>query len=63
MSYCRFYNTLQDLKDCWYNIENVDDMSKEEFEARKKLIKLCVDIADDADYLLGIEPEEEEYDD
>ena len=58
MSYCRFYKTLQDLKDCYYNIEDVEDMSYEEKRARKKLIQICCDIADNADYLLSIESEE-----
>ena len=57
MSYCRFTNTLQDLKDCYYNIENVEDMSDDELIARKKLIEICVEIADNADYLLNIESE------
>jgi hypothetical protein len=57
MSYCRFYNTLQDLKDCYYNIEDVEDMSDDELRARKKLIEICVEIADNADYLLNIESE------
>ena len=57
MSYCRFYNTLQDLKDCYYNIEDVDNMSFEEKRARKKLIEICMDIADNADYLLNLESE------
>ena len=57
MSYCRFYNTLQDLKDCYYNIEDVDNMSFEEKRARKQLIEICMDIADNADYLLNLESE------
>jgi len=46
MSYCRFQNTLGDLKDCYENIDR-NDMSNEELQARLRLIKLCVDIADD----------------
>jgi len=57
MSYCRFHNTLQDLKDCYYNIEDVENMSDEEKRARKKLIEICMDIADNADYLLNLESE------
>lgn len=57
MSYCRFYNTLQDLKDCYYNIEDVEDMSDLEKRARKQLIEICMDIADNADYLLNLESE------
>ena len=55
MSYCRFQNTLQDLKDCYYNIEDLEDMSDEEKRARKQLIELCCDIAEDKEYLLGLE--------
>jgi hypothetical protein len=58
MSYCRFYNTLQDLKDCYYNIADVENMSFEEKRARKQLIEICMDIADNADYLLNLESEE-----
>lgn len=54
MSYCRFYNTLADLKDCYYNIEDVEDMSYEEKRARKELIQICMDIAENADYLLDL---------
>ena len=62
MSYCRFYNTLQDLKDCYRNIEDVSDMSEEEKQARRKLIQLCCDIAEDSDYLLELENEDDEND-
>jgi len=43
MSYCRFQNTLNDLRDCEENLNN-DDLSKDEFVARKRLIELCLDI-------------------
>ena len=45
MSYCRFRNTLQDLRDCWDHID-ADDLSEDEAEARARLIKLCKEIAD-----------------
>lgn len=60
MSYCRFRNTLNDLIDCQ---EHLDDpeydekgqsedeepnmLSEEETKARKKLIELCEEIAED----------------
>jgi hypothetical protein len=46
MSYCRFTNTVQDLRDCY---ENMDDtgLSKMEARSRVQLIKLCKRIADD----------------
>jgi len=46
MSYCRFRNTVPDLLDC---LENMDETpaDAEEIEARNRLIKLCVKIAED----------------
>ena len=41
MSYCRFRNTLQDLQDCYTNMEGNEELSKEEEKARKELISLC----------------------
>lgn len=49
MSYCRFQNTLGDLRDC-YESEGMDDpevLSDEERKARERLVALCVEIADD----------------
>ena len=46
MSYCRFENTLPDLKDCQ---ESMDEElnSQEEIRARRSLIRVCVSIAED----------------
>ena len=46
MSYCRFENTLADLRDCY---ENWDSELKSEAEkkAKERLLKLCKDIVDD----------------
>ena len=57
MSYCRFQNTLSDLRDCYEHIED-DDLSKEEDRARKNLVNLCRDILDVLGYEV-IEPEED----
>lgn len=46
MSYCRFQNTLSDLRDCYNNMEK-KNLSIEEFKSRKDLIYLCMDIIDD----------------
>lgn len=46
MSYCRFHNTLQDLHDCADHLED-DDLSEMEEKARKRLIRLCCQIAGD----------------
>ena len=45
MKYCRFQNTLDDLRDCYDHMH--EELSDEEERARKRLIKLCVDIAGD----------------
>lgn len=45
MSYCRMENTLGALRECY---DNMDDgqMSDSELIARKRLIQLCREIAD-----------------
>lgn len=53
MSYCRFENTLSDLRDCYVNMN--DDVSEREFNKRKLLIELCKLIADEYEYLLDEE--------
>lgn len=46
MSYCRFQNTLTDLEDCAKHLfDRIDDTS--ESSARKELIKLCKEIAEE----------------
>jgi hypothetical protein len=52
MSYCRFQNTLADLRDCYDNMD-VDDLSPEEARAQNRLLLLCARIA--ADYKDEIE--------
>ena len=45
MSYCRFENTLADLRDCNEHMdEDMEDRSDEEKQAKKNLIKLCKEI-------------------
>jgi hypothetical protein len=46
MSYCRFENTLKDLRDCYQHMEE-NPCSDEEEKARKALIKLCLKISDE----------------
>lgn len=43
MSYCRFRNTLRDLRDCADHIED-GDLSQDEQKAREQLIALCKNI-------------------
>jgi predicted oxidoreductase len=40
MSYCRFYNTLNDLRDCEEHFSDMLD-SKEEIRARRNILELC----------------------
>ncbi len=46
MGYCRFQNPLKDLRDCWENFDDVQ--SDSEKKARKKLVELCFEIAEEA---------------
>lgn len=50
MSYCRFENTLPDLRDCQESLDNCDELSPTEQKARRNLIRLCVEIAEDYGY-------------
>ncbi len=49
MSYCRFQNTLDDLRDCHEHMDDVDSHSlgSDEVAARRALIRICVEIASD----------------
>ncbi len=46
MSYCRFQNTLLGLRDCFDNMDDTD-LDRYEEQARKQLIELCCEIADE----------------
>ncbi len=48
MGYCRFQNTLGDLRDCHNHLYD-DDLSEAELRARKGLIKVCKEIAGDTE--------------
>jgi len=48
MTYCRFRNTLPDLRDCADAMWETD-VSPEEHEARRQLIQACRDIVAEAD--------------
>ena len=53
MSYCRFENTYQDLKECYEALQSEgvkgieEDASQYEKPYIKKLIELCKDIAEE----------------
>lgn len=55
MSYCRFENTLNDLKDCAESLD--DNLSGTEERARERLVKVCRDIIDDWDSMNQAEKE------
>lgn len=61
MSYCRFENTLSDLRDCYRSIDDTD-LSEREARFRKNLIELCQLIGEVADPELVMDYEEEEVD-
>jgi hypothetical protein len=48
MSYCRFENTLKDLRDCYKDMSETDfyELSESEQEARNKLVALCQNISE-----------------
>jgi hypothetical protein len=45
MGYCRFRNTLSDLRDCYEAWE--DDVSEEEAKARARLLEICQELVAD----------------
>ncbi len=49
MSYCRFQNTRLDLRDCydWLGENSHSDLSNDEQEAFKRMVKLCLSIVED----------------
>lgn len=47
MGYCRFTNTLGDLRDCYDHMEDVTEGSTEETRARTYLVRLCKRIAEE----------------
>lgn len=49
MSYCRFQNTLSDLRDCKEALDDISDLSElsdDEARAAKRLINVCTTIAE-----------------
>ena len=49
MSYCRFQNTLEDLRDCQDALDKIDNLSKilsnDEREAAIELLNICQELA------------------
>lgn len=44
MSYCRFRNTLNDLRDCSKHMDDDEDLSEDESNARDSMMLLCARI-------------------
>ena len=49
MGYCRFENTLGDLRDCFDHWDDVDEDAEDETKAQVKMLKLCKRIVDNYD--------------
>jgi hypothetical protein len=47
MSYCRFQNTLKDLKECLAAILNNEKLSESEKIAKEQLVQVCLKIVSD----------------
>lgn len=49
MSYCRFHNTLIDLRECYEALSNegLESLSESERKSAIKLIEICKDISDE----------------
>lgn len=56
MSYCRFQNTLNDLRDCAEDFGN--KLSRDEHHARKQMLETMLDILEG----LAIEVDREQFD-
>ncbi len=56
MSYCRFQNTVPDLRDCYDALceGNWQDLSYEEMRACAALVRLCNEIASDFGDEMGL---------
>ena len=53
MSYCRFQNTLNDLRDCEDNMEQLEDEEEgSEYRCRKELVEACQRIVENYEHLL-----------
>jgi len=47
MSYCRFQNTLQDLRYCVEAMDEPQELSSDEADARLRIIRLAKQITED----------------
>ncbi len=63
MSYCRFENTVGDLRDCWSNWDLDEDASNYEIKAKINMIELIKEMAEniDLDEIKELEEQLENY--
>ena len=56
MSYCRFENTANDLRDCWNAIRNgeTDELNRYELEGLKEILYLSELFVEDQDFIKEI---------
>ena len=47
MSYCRFRNTLRDLRDCQQHMDESLEDDDDERSARSRLVAVCKEIVED----------------
>ena len=59
MSYCRFQNTLSDLRDCSENLRD-GDLSMEEASARRQLLELCMQMLEEVGIVIETDSHEAE---
>lgn len=58
MSYCRFQNTLNDLRDCAAHFED-DDLSMEENLARARMLEVMAEMLEAAGLSIDVDQLEE----
>lgn len=61
MSYCRFENTLGDLRDCYHALREGERLSLTEFKAAQELFRLCTTFTEEIEFEdIKLETPEEE---
>lgn len=46
LPYCRFRNTLMDLRECYNSMQEEEELGVEEEAAKKEIIELCATIVE-----------------
>jgi len=46
MPYCRFRNTLMDMRECYNSMQEEEELEAEEDAAKKDIIELCATIVE-----------------